>query len=243
VEDICRNYLHLRYQMLPLLYCLFAEARATGAPIMRPLLWHYQNDPVAVACGDQFLLGRDLLVAPILREGAVARSVYLPNDVWSDFWTGERHAGGTHIVVDAPLGTIPLFVRAGGIVPFGPRQQFVGEADETTVLVHCWPGAPGRLNWYEDDGSTQAYEHGQVHRRTLHSRTRGQRWSLEFSPPEGARPSSVKTWRIALWGARPSGRLTVNGRPVHGQFVEETPVLITEVPNQAAPLRIEYSRV
>src|SRR5262249_42588656 len=86
VEALCRHYLDLRYQLLPLLYALLAEARATGAPIMRPLFWHYQNDPIAAACGDQFLMGRDVLVAPVLRQGAAARSVYLPNDVWFNFW-------------------------------------------------------------------------------------------------------------------------------------------------------------
>ncbi len=242
VEDICRSYLNLRYQILPLLYCLFAEARATGAPIMRPLLWHYQNDPVAVSCGDQFLLGRDLLVAPVLRQGAVARSVYLPNDVWTDFWTGESFTGGAHIVAEAPLGTLPLFVRAGAILPFGPRQQHVGGADESTVLLHCWPGAPGRMHWYEDDGATQAYEHGQFLRRTLTSSTRRPRWSLEFSPATGPLPSRVKTWRLALWGVRPRGRLTVNGQRVEGQYLEETPVLISEFPNQDGVLRVDYSR-
>ncbi|MBN8249038.1 MAG: glycoside hydrolase family 31 protein, partial [Verrucomicrobia bacterium] len=243
VEEICRHYLTLRYQLLPYLYGRFAEARDTGAPIMRPLLWHHQNDPVAVSCGDQFLLGRDLLVAPVLRQGAVARSVYLPNDVWFNFWTGERLAGGRHVVADAPLDTLPLFVRAGGIVPLGPRQHYVGERPTDTVLLHCWPGAAGELAWYEDDGSTNAYESGHCLRRTLSSTTRGRTFRLQFGAATGPFTSEVNTWKLILWNvARPS-RFTVNGRRTEGAFGEEQGVFIADLANTPEPLSIELSGV
>jgi hypothetical protein len=145
VEEISRRFLQLRYQLLPYLYGRFAEARATGAPIMRPLFWHYQNDPVAAACGDQFLLGRDLLVAPVLRQGAQARVVYLPNDVWYNYWTGERISGGQHIAADAPLDILPLYVRAGGILPMAESQPFVGSQPQDVLLLQCWPGAAGGM--------------------------------------------------------------------------------------------------
>ncbi len=243
VEAICRTYLNLRYQLLPYLYCLFAAARATGAPIMRPLLWHYQNDPVALACGDQFLLGRELLVAPVLRPGAVARSVYLPNEVWINFWTGERLAGGGHVVAEAPLGTIPLFVRAGAVLPLGPVQQFVGEVSDGVVLLHCWPGAEGTLEWYEDDGATQAYEAGQILRRTVSSRTRGRRWRLDFSPSTGSFTSTVKTWRVVLWGVRRVRRFTINGRKSPGSFQAESEMFLADVANDDGPLTVEFSEV
>lgn len=243
VEEICRHCLTLRYQLLPYLYGRFAEARDTGAPIMRPLLWHYQNDPVAVACGDQFLLGRDLLVAPVLRQGAVARSVYLPSDVWFNFWTGERLVGGRHVVADAPLDTIPLFVRAGGIVPLGPRQHYVGELPTDAILLHCWPGAAGELAWYEDDGSTNAYESGDCLRRTLSSTTRGRTFRLEFGAATGSYASGVKTWKLILWQvARPS-RFTVNGRPAEGAFGEDQGVFLADVPNTPGPITVEFSAV
>src|SRR5262249_9155568 len=113
VEAICRQYIELRYQLLPYLSGLFREAQVHGTPIMRPLFWHYQNDPAAVAAGDQFLLGADLLVAPILRQGATARSVYLPSGIWHDFWTGATHRGGCHVLAEAPLETLPIYVRDG----------------------------------------------------------------------------------------------------------------------------------
>lgn len=243
VEEICRTYLNFRYQLLPVLYGLFAEARATGAPIMRPLFWHYQNDPVATACGDQFLLGRDLLVAPILRQGAVARSVYLPNDVWINFWTGERFTGGSHVVAEAPLGTLPLFVRAGSVLPLGPQQQFVGESSEEVVLLHCWPGAESSRSWYEDDGVTQAYEQGVCSERTLRTRTKGRTWQLEISPAIGPFPSRVKTWRLVLWGARQAGRFLVNGESAPFNWVEEQELLMADLPNRPEAIQVQFSSV
>jgi alpha-glucosidase len=243
VEEICRTFLHLRYQLLPYLYALFAEARSTGAPIMRPLLWHYPNDPVAVACGDQFLLGRDLMIAPVLRQGAAARSVYLPNDTWIHFWTGERLVGGRHVVSETPLNMIPLYVRAGAILPFGPVQQFVGESTDDTLMLHCVPGPPGRLDWYEDDGETQAYEQGQCSRRTLTSRVKGRTWSLDLSPSEGPIASRVKTWRLVLWQARHKGRLRINGRPAPHDVVEDQDMIVADIPNDAGPIHVEYTAV
>ncbi|MBI3877716.1 MAG: DUF4968 domain-containing protein [Verrucomicrobia bacterium] len=111
-ERICKKFIALRYRLLPKLEKLFAETHATGAPVMRPLLYHFQNDPVAVACNDQFLLGADLLVAPVLQPGVTARCVYLPRGTWRDFWSRRVFRGPRHIVAPAPLERIPLFVRA-----------------------------------------------------------------------------------------------------------------------------------
>ncbi|HRI13918.1 MAG TPA: glycoside hydrolase family 31 protein [Verrucomicrobiota bacterium] len=243
IETICRTYLNLRYQLLPYLYALMAEAHTTGSPIIRPLLWHYQNDPVAVACGDQFLLGRDLLVAPVLRQGAVARSVYLPNDVWFNFWTGERVAGGGHLVAEASLGTLPLFVRAGAMLPFGPGGQYVGAIPGNPIALHCWPGADGCLNWYEDDGTTQAYETGAWSRRSIASQTRGRTLRLSFAPVEGPFPSAVKTWRLIVWGARRQGRFTVNGQRCDGHWVADQCLFTADVVNDSAAIAVEYAGV
>lgn len=239
VEEICRTYLGLRYQLLPYLYTLFAEARATGAPIMRPLLWHHQNDPVAVACGDQFLLGRNLLVAPVVRQGALARSVYLPNDTWFDFWSGEKLTGGRHVVADAPAETIPLFVRAGTILPLAEPQQYVGEASMDIINLHFWPGGTGELNWYEDDGATQAYESGACLRRRISSATRGKTLRVTFGAEEGTFTSRVAVWRIVVWGARKPARLTVNGRKAEGSFNADSGVFLADIGNFGGEFSLE----
>jgi alpha-glucosidase len=205
VEAICRDFIELRYQLLPFLYCLFAESHRTGAPIMRPLFWHHQDDPVAVATSDEFLLGEKLLIAPILRQGAVARSVYLPRGNWFNFWTGQRHAGRTHIVARAPLEIIPLFVRAGAIIPMTEVQQFVGEKKLEKIFLHIWPGARGRLIWHEDDGETMTYESGNFHSRQINFSPDSKGGVLQFGKVEGAFRSHVKTWRVILHRASATG--------------------------------------
>jgi len=95
VESICRKYLNLRYQLLPYLYSTVREGTTTGMPVMRALWLHYADDPIAVARGDQYLWGRDMLVAPVTEKGAMSRRVYLPRGSWHDFWTTERFMSRT----------------------------------------------------------------------------------------------------------------------------------------------------
>lgn len=241
VEEICRRYLNLRYQLLPLLYGLFAGARETGAPILRPLLWHYPNDPVAVACGDEFLLGRDLLVAPILRQGATARSVYLPNDVWYDFWTGALVEGGGHHVAAGPPDTIPVYVRGGAILPFGPSRPFIDPTPDDTITLQVWPGAAGELAWYEDDGTSNDYEQGVASRRTLRTRTQGNRLRLEIGAPAGGFASAVRTWRLLLRHARKAAPVRVNGRPVPSDFHPEHGLVVADLPAAGTLQTVEFN--
>lgn len=218
VEAICKRHIELRYQLLPYLYQLFVEAHRSGAPIMRPLSWHHQDDPIAAATGDQFLLGASLLVAPILRQGATARSVYLPSGAWFDFWTGEPHSGQQHVLALAGLDRIPVYVRAGGIVPMMPVTQFIGAEAPSMITLHLWPGAPGTLEWYEDDGSSLAYARGLAHERGVEYRENSQGCALNFSESQGSLPSAVRVWRIRLHTARRPRRVQVDGRTVRARF-------------------------
>jgi alpha-glucosidase len=120
-EDIIRKYLQLRYRLLPFLYTTLEEAHRTGVPLLRPLLLNYQHDANTLTIDDEFMVGSDLLVAPILHTGQTQRLVYLPEDTWYDYWTGKQHAGGVMLGVDAPLETVPLFVRAGAMIPLRPH--------------------------------------------------------------------------------------------------------------------------
>jgi alpha-glucosidase (family GH31 glycosyl hydrolase) len=161
VEAICRRYLELRMRLLPYLYSLAWRAHTRGLPLMRPLALDHPDDPRVWELGSQYLLGPDLLVAPVTRAGATHWPVYLPAGSWYDFWTGERHEGGRSIPVATPLDTVPLFARGGGVIPLGPVMQRTDEhpLDDLSLLVY--PGASGACTIYEDDGATQAYRAGQ----------------------------------------------------------------------------------
>ena len=161
VEPICRKYLELRYRMLPYLYSAVRECTTTGLPVMRALWLHYPDDPTAVARGDQYLWGRDVLVAPVVEQGATSRQVYLPQGAWFDFWTGERFEGGKEISRAVDLETMPLFVRAGSILPLGPVKQYTGEKVDEPLSVTVYPGADASFLLYEDDGSSFNYRKGE----------------------------------------------------------------------------------
>src|SRR5262245_58779391 len=173
VEAICRRYAELRYRLLPYTYTLAWQAHARGLPLMRPLVLNYPDDPHVWDLGSEYLWGDDLLVAPVTREGATAWPVYLPEGVWFDFWTGAPYEGPAGITVEAPLDRLPLFVRAGAIVPLGPVVQHTGEPQvEITLLI--FPGTSLRLSGgrartapdasrfelYEDDGRSNVYRNG-----------------------------------------------------------------------------------
>src|SRR5262249_9514338 len=160
VEPICRKYLELRYRMLPYLYSAVRDSTTTGLPIMRALWLHYPDDGKAVACGDEYLWGRDVLVAPVVEQGAKSRTVYLPRGVWHDFWSGERHEGQREIRRVVDLETMPLYVRAGSILPLGPVKQYTAERVDQPDTLMIYPGANGSFALYEDDGKSFDYRKG-----------------------------------------------------------------------------------
>ena len=161
VEPICRKYLELRYRMLPYLYSAVRECTTTGMPVMRGLWLHYPDDAVATARADEYLWGHDVLVAPVVEQGATSRQVYLPRGGWYDFWTGEHVDGGREITRAVELETLPLYVRAGAILPLGPVKQYVNEKVDAPLSLTVYPGADGTFRLYEDDGSSFNYRKGE----------------------------------------------------------------------------------
>jgi alpha-glucosidase (family GH31 glycosyl hydrolase) len=161
VEGICRKYLELRYRMLPYLYSAVRECATTGMPIMRALWLHFPDDPKAVSCGDEYLGGQSLLVAPVVEKGATTREVYLPGGAWYDYWTGARLDGGGEIHRPVDLETIPLYVRAGSILPPGPLKQFSSEKVDGPMFVRVYPGRDSSFLLYEDDGRSFDYRQGE----------------------------------------------------------------------------------
>jgi alpha-glucosidase (family GH31 glycosyl hydrolase) len=160
VEPICRKYLELRYRLMPYLYSAVRECCTTGMPVLRALWLHYPDDPAAAARGDEYLWGRDILVAPVTEKGATARALYLPRGAWFDFWTSERIEGGREISRPVDLATMPLYIRAGAVLPLGPVRQFTGEKVDGPLTVAIYPGANGALSLYEDDGISFDYRRG-----------------------------------------------------------------------------------
>jgi alpha-glucosidase len=240
VEAICRRYLELRYQLLPYLYNLFREAGQTGAPILRPLVWHYPKDAATFNLNDQFMLGPDLLAAPVLAPGVQARAVYLPKGTWYRWHVNEQDAdlesfeGPTHITADAPLEEMPLFVRGGAILPMWPAAQHTGAVDRAGLRLHVWPGK-GQLDFYEDDGRTRAYERGPEGWRStpFQVSAAGERVTLKWGRRQGAYADERRDWTIVLHGLPTRGQsvreVTLDGAPVAAR--RERATLVVRIPD------------
>ena len=160
VEPICRKFLNTRSHLMPYLYSSAWETHKTGMPLIRSLGLSFPDDATAWATPDAYLFGANLLVAPVFEEGATQRQVYLPAGAWYDYWSGKRIEGGTTITALAALDTMPLFVRAGSVLPTGPVKQYVSEPSTEPVRLTVYPGADGHFQLYDDDGLSFAYEKG-----------------------------------------------------------------------------------
>jgi alpha-D-xyloside xylohydrolase len=167
-EPILERYLRLRYQLLPYLYSLGYFSHQTGAPFMRGLFMDFGGDPNTASIGDEYMFGPALLIAPITEQGATSRSVYLPAGYdWFNFWTDERVHGGQRVEVAAAIDTIPVFVRAGSILPLGTSIESTDQK-QGIASVRVYPGADSDFTLYSDDGKTYAYETGKSEITHLH---------------------------------------------------------------------------
>lgn len=155
-EAAMRKALNLRYQLLPYIYSLGHEAYNSGAPIMRPLVMEFPADTTVANMRDEWLVGKGLLAAPVLNAGG-KRNIYLPNDTWYDYYTGNVFRGPKTISVDKALDEIPVYVRAGTILPVGPVIQYSEETSNTPLEIHIYPGKNGSFKMVEDDGVSYNY--------------------------------------------------------------------------------------
>ncbi len=162
VEEISRNYINLRYRLMPYIYNAFKQSNETGIPVMRPMFLEFQDDPECYQDQNslQYLFGEDLLVAPVTQMGSTLRKIYLPEGRWTDFWSEKIYEGGQYVIVEAPLERLPLFVRDGGIVFSRDVQQFIGEKAMNQLIVDLYPGPMSTRTLYEDDGASFDYEKG-----------------------------------------------------------------------------------
>ena len=160
--DIYRRYVKLRYEWLPYFYDLFWEEQRTGAPILRPLAFHYPEEETARTCNDEFLVGDRVLVAPVVQQGARRRMVWLPRGEWYDYWTREKITGPAAFVREAPLELCPIYVKAGSVLPMALPQSYVGERAQDVLLLDVYPGEGVWDHWL-DDGESFDYQEGKYH--------------------------------------------------------------------------------
>ncbi len=157
IEPIAKQYAELRYRLMPYTYTLAWQARHSGMPMMRAMWLHYPEDAFARDLGDQYLWGRHMLIAPVYEEGATSRKVYLPEGTWYDWWSQKKMSGKQTVNRDVDLTTMPIYVKAGAIIPLDPVRQYTGEIVEAPTTLKLFRGADGQFSWYQDDGISQDY--------------------------------------------------------------------------------------
>ncbi len=208
-EDIIRRFLKLRYELLPFLYTVLEEAHRTGVPVFRPLVLNYPDDPNTYNIDDQFMIGDDLLVAPILKPDLTRRLVYLPAGKWYDYWTNKQIEGGTMIPIEAPLETVPMFVRAGAMIPTAPPRNYIGEKPADPITFNIYPTESGSASaaLYEDDGLSPAYKTGMFLRTTLSVKRVRNRFEVSTDKTEGQYNADPRRFNFVIKGSQSSATI------------------------------------
>jgi len=215
VEPVCRKYLELRYRLLPYLYSAVRECSTTGLPVMRGFWLHYPDDKVALTRGDEYLWGRDMLVAPVTDKGATGRTLYLPRGLWYDFWTEEQIAGGHEVSRTVDLATMPVYVRAGAILPLGPVKQYSDEKVNAPTTLSVFPGADGEFLLYEDDGRSFRYRKGEWMGVSLMWDDTARVLSVRLADGSRMLPPSPRRFRIRVAPSAESRTVEFDGRAIH----------------------------
>ena len=157
IEPVIKKYDELRYQLMPYTYTLAWEATNSGMPLMRSLWLYYPNDAMATKTGNQYLWGRDLLVAPVYEKGATNKQIYLPEGNWYDWWTNEKHSGAQTISRTVDISVMPIYVKAGAIIPVDPIKQYTSEKTNEPTTLKVYTASDGVYSLYEDDGISMEY--------------------------------------------------------------------------------------
>lgn len=198
VEQISRNYIKFRYQILPYIYSLFYNASQTGLPVQRSLAIDYPHDPKIYSrqFQNQYLFGPYFLVAPVESHHKFVK-IYLPAGEWYYLYNGHRYAGNAEIILDCPLHKLPVFVKSGALIPMQPTKSHTKEISDTLIL-HIYLGRDSSFIYYDDDGSTFNYQNNEYAKRALsyHADKR----EVLFSAAEGNYHSALKKLKCVFHG-------------------------------------------
>jgi alpha-D-xyloside xylohydrolase len=197
-QKILIAYDQLRYHLLPYIYSVSWMVTDQAYTMMRPLVMDFRTDKNVFNIPDQFLFGPALMACPVTKAGATKRSVYLPAGAsWTDFWTGEAYPGGQKVDAASPIETMPLFVRAGSIIPYGPAIQYAAEKADP-IELRVYRGADGEFTLYEDEGDNYNYEKGAYSTIPIHWNEAEQ--TLAIGKRQGKFPGMLmqRTFRI-VW--------------------------------------------
>ena len=204
---INRETINLRYRLLPYIYTAMAEASASGIPAMRPLVFEFPEEARFAETADEFMFGPDLLVAPVVAEGDLKRSVDFPQGTWYDLFSGDPVEGGNSATVDAPMNRIPVFARAGSVIPTQQAVQYTSQAPVSPLTLCAFPPRAGTESvspYYEDDGSSFNFARGIYYRRLFHQAGDGRSRTVTLDAVEGGYIPPPRPVLLRFMGCRTS---------------------------------------
>ena len=215
VEQLTKKYIEQRYVWLPHLYTLFREANQTGIPVMRPLVLEYPTDENTFNLSDQFMIGDNVIVAPILTPTTKLRVVYLPDGKWVNYWTDEVLVGNKHHLVEAPIGILPIFIKQGTIIPHGTIKQSTA-TPEDELTYHIYLGDEGRSTYklYEDDGTTYRYEEGETFEQEIVCDFNTSSISISLRESSGSYDPTWTKETLILHNSNKEAEIIVNGEEI-----------------------------
>jgi alpha-glucosidase len=251
IETALRAMIRLRYRLLPHLYTAFAQHARDGRPVARPLVFDWQGDTVAYRVSDEFTFGDHLLVAPVIRENQETRPVYLPAGRWYRFPSDSAYDGGRTVIAHAPgvhwegqdeaslVAGVPIFVRAGAVIPMQEVEQYLGERRQDTLELHVWDGGAETSELYEDAGEGFAYRDGAW--RLTRFQTRSDDRALEVAlTATGRYDGAASDFRVAVHGlSRAPAAVTVDGSATQARWDANARVAAFDVRPDAHTVRVE----
>ncbi len=199
-ESITTKYLHLRYRLIPYMYSYSYKTYKKGETLIRPLFFEF-SDSLARKQDYQYMFGKEMLVAPVLDEGKTHQQVYLPseNQTWIDFWSNKTYRGGQTIDYNAPLDIIPVFVKAGSIIPLAKNKMRAEEPDDTLTL-RIYPDKTAKFEIYEDDNKTKNYQKGEFGITNITSWLCNHQLTINIDAMQGEFENKIteRTWIIEI---------------------------------------------
>lgn len=237
--SINRKFIELRYQLLPYLYSIFWEHHRYGFPILRPLVMLEQENPNVFFRQDEFTFGDKILVCPVLEPGQTSRAVYLPKGDWYNYWTNQTYTGGQEFEIETPLDSMPIFVRAGSVIPEYPIMQYVGEKpiDEVWLNVY-YAGYEANSFMYEDHGDTFAFEQDIYMEKKFVTRGYNQTFVIEQSI-EGLYTPNYETYELRVMGLTFNvGKILIDDRETTEFTIDDKKILRFKTGRNFAKIKI-----
>lgn len=216
--SINRKYLELKMRLTPYMYTYCEQAHETGVPATRAMVLEFPKDPVTWGTRTQyqFMNGQYFLVAPVYKSEAKRDSIYLPKGTWYDYWSGRAYTGSTWLNnYPAPLDKLPLFVKAGAIIPMYPAMNYDGEKRADTLTLDIYPYQKSSFDMYEDDGTTRDYRSG-AYAKTLIEAEGGKSVQIKIHAARGNYNGKYlqRVYLLDIHQHRAPEAVTVNGKPV-----------------------------